>query len=68
MKNIENNLISLIDRKLSNELTKDEMANFNNLIDKDIHFENEVKLHSEIDKAIARYLYMDTMSKFMFYK
>lgn len=52
MKNIENSLVALIDRKINNELTEDELRNFDELLGNDPALDQEVRLYQEIDEAL----------------
>lgn len=53
MKNIENSLAALIDRKINNELTEEELKNFDELLRADPNLEEELRLSHEIDDAIS---------------
>ena len=53
MKNIENSLAALIDRKLNQEMTDEEKTNFDELLANDNNINDEFLLHAEIDEAIA---------------
>ncbi len=53
MKNIENSLAALFDRKLNDEMNDDELRNFDKMLENDNNVENQFKLHAEIDEAIA---------------
>ncbi|MFO8129662.1 MAG: tetratricopeptide repeat protein [Bacteroidales bacterium] len=53
MKNIENSLVALIDRKINNELNPDELRKLDKLFENDDHLRDDVALHQEIDEAIS---------------
>ncbi|MFC2107654.1 tol-pal system YbgF family protein [Bacteroidota bacterium] len=53
MKNIENSLAAIIDRKLNQEMTDEEKMNFDELLANDGNINDEFLLHAEIDEAIA---------------
>jgi len=53
MKNIENSLVALIDRKICNEMVEDELKQFDKLVNSDPSVEEDLHLQMEIEAAIG---------------
>ena len=59
MKNIENSLVALIDRKLSGEMVEAELKQFEELLNSDPSVAEDLHLHMELEAAIGETDVMD---------
>lgn len=53
MKNIENSLVALIDRKINNEMKEEELKQFDELVNSDSSVQEDLHLQMEIEAAIG---------------
>ena len=53
MKNIENSLVALIDRKINNEMVEGELKQFDKLVNSDPSVAEDLHLQTEIEAAIG---------------